>query len=302
MYWGIDLGGTKIEGVVLASLDRVDVLARERIATESHLGAEHVINRIEKLVSELSKKVSAYPKVIGIAHPGVEDTLTKKIKNSNSTCLNGFPLREILEKKFSAQVELSNDANCFALAESIYGAAKEAEVVFGVIMGTGVGGGIVVNRKIIKGKLGIAGEWGHNELSPEGELCYCGKKGCVEATISGPALEHFYHSLSGTKKNLSEIVAAKDTASKQTIERLNFYFGKAISVVINILDPDCIVLGGGVSNIQSLYSEGIAAAKKFTFCDRFESKIVKNSLGDSAGVFGAAMLCKNYSLIDKTES
>ncbi len=290
MYWGIDLGGTKIEGVVLASLEKVDILARERIDTEAHLGAEHIVNRIKDLVYLLKKKVSSSPQKIGIGHPGVEDSLSKKIKNSNTVCLNGYSLKETLEKKLSVSIELANDANCFALAESIYGAAKGAKVVFGVILGTGVGGGIVIDKKIMKGKQGIAGEWGHNELLSTAELCYCGKRGCVETVISGPALEKYYFSLSGTKKNLNEIALLSDEASKQVFEKLNFYFGKAISVVINILDPDCIVLGGGLSNLSSLYTEGIAAAKKFTFTDRFETKIVKNSLGDSAGVFGAAML------------
>lgn len=292
MYWGIDLGGTKIEGVVLRSLDRVDVLARERIDTESSLGAEHVIDRVCELVKILEKKTASKPIKIGIGHPGVEDSLSGKIKNSNNTCLNSYPLREILEKKLGLKVELSNDANCFALAESIYGAGRGAKCVFGVIMGTGVGGGIVFDQKIYFGRQGIAGEWGHNELDNTGPNCYCGKKGCVETIISGPALENYYLTLTGKKKKLAEIIKLEDEAAKKTKERLHFNFGKAMSVVINILDPEYIVLGGGVSNISSLYSEGLAYAKKFTFCDRFETKIVQNQLGDSAGVFGAAMLTR----------
>jgi predicted NBD/HSP70 family sugar kinase len=170
----------------------------------------------------------------------------------------------------------------------------DAEVVFGVILGTGVGGGIVANGKVLNGLHGIAGEWGHNFLDESGGQCYCGKAGCVEKIIAGPALENFYASLTGSKKKLKDIynlaLSGTDDAAQQTINRLTYFFGLGLSVVLNILDPDVVVIGGGVGNIDSLYSEGLQSLRKYLFNNKLETKVLKPKLGDSAGVFGAAFL------------
>jgi fructokinase len=226
------------------------------------------------------------------------DPLTQTMKNCNSQCLNGMPLKADMEKALGIPVELANDANCFALAETLYGVVKDecpnARVVFGVIMGTGVGGGIVFDNKVCNGKQGIAGEWGHNMLEEGGNLCFCGKKGCVESTMSGPALEKYYTNLSGKKLTMKEIAEhhsnGTDAHATATINRMNAMFGKAISVIVNILDPDAIVLGGGVGNIDALYTEGLKELEKHIFNNRVETVLLKPKLGDSAGVFGAAGL------------
>jgi fructokinase len=290
MLWGIDLGGTKIEAAVLTSPEQV--AARQRIPTEAHLGYEHILRQVSALVEALKSAAGEQPQRIGIGHPGVIDPATGLMKNSNTICLNGKPLKSDLEAALGVPVAMSNDANCFALAEAKFGAAKGKPVVFGVILGTGVGGGVVVNGHALYGTQGIAGEWGHNILLEGGAQCYCGKRGCVETVISGPALERFYAERSGAQAKLSEIAAraARDPAAKETVDRLTDYFGRAIAYVINILDPDVVVLGGGVSNIDALYSAGRLAAARFVFNNRMETVLIKNVLGDSSGVFGAALL------------
>ncbi|KAA3614117.1 MAG: ROK family protein [Calditrichaeota bacterium] len=295
LLWGLDLGGTKIESVVLDKSSK-KVLARERIPTEAAKGYHHILNQITKLVELTSKKINSTPQTIGIGMPGALDSQNKMVKNSNTVCLNNQPLKNDLEKMLGFPIVMANDANCFALAETKMGIVPqiypEAQVVFGVIIGTGVSGGIVVNGKIINGRHGIAGEWGHNFLDESSGPCYCGQFGCVENIISGPALEKFYYDLSGKKKYLPEIVKLikKDDKATQTINRLNEMFGKGVAAVINILDPDVIIIGGGVGNIDSLYDEGRDHIKKYLFNDCLDTLIVKPKLGDSAGVFGAAML------------
>jgi fructokinase len=294
--WGIDLGGTKVEGVVLKSASEPEVLFRDRLPTEASKGYQHVIGQISKVVDLMEKNSGYRPDKIGIGSPGTLDPHTGKMKNSNSTALNQQPMLHDLEATLKMKVRMANDANCFALAEASMGVVKQkqikAEVVFGVIMGTGVGGGVVVNGKVINGLQGIGGEWGHNFLDASGGDCYCGKKGCVEKVLSGPALERYYHNISGLNKNMKEIVANadKDVYAKHTIERLIHFFGLGLSVVVNILDPDVIVLGGGVGNIDALYTDGVASLKKHVFNNRLDTKVLRPSLGDSAGVFGAAFL------------
>lgn len=294
--WGIDLGGTKIEGVILPSLNDPKPLLRTRIATEGDKGYEHIINQIRLLVQQMQSESGLTPSRIGIGTPGVLDPVLQTMKNCNSTALNGRPLHQDLVEKLNIQVELANDANCFALAETHWGIVKEkapaAQMVFGIIMGTGVGGGIVVNGKVWGGKHGIAGEWGHNFLDESGGPCYCGKTGCVEKVLAGPSLETYYKSITGQEKKLKEIVAsnATDPAAASTMERLYHYFGKAVSVVVNILDPDVIIVGGGVGNIDQLYTDGIRSLEQFIFNNRVDVQILKPALGDSAGVFGAAAL------------
>lgn len=297
VIWGIDLGGTKVEGVVL-NASSYETIYRTRIPTEKEQGYQHIIGQINKLVELIKKETSLTPKTIGIGTPGALDPDTGSLKNSNTTCLNGQPLKKDLEQALGMSVAMANDANCFALAETRMGIVPDvypqAEVVFGVIMGTGVGGGIVINNRIINGRQGIAGEWGHSFLDDSGGKCYCGDVGCVERIISGPSLERYYGELSGTTAPLKEIVQAYRTAADphaiQTLQRLFHFFGKGLANVINILDPDVVVLGGGVSNIEELYTEGIGELKKHIFNTRFDTLIAKPKLGDSAGVFGAAFL------------
>src|SRR3989337_3250120 len=242
MYWGVDLGGTKIEGVVLKDKHPDSIIARHRIDTEGSNGYDHILGRIKQLIDHLIDVTGSTPSAIGFGTPGTIDPATGHLKNSNTLCLNGQPLEKDLEKKLKAKIFIANDANCFALAEYHLGVIPQnfpdAEVVFGVIMGTGVGGGVVVNGNIIKGHHGIGGEWGHMFLDESGEDCYCGRHGCVETIISGPALERYYFSKSGTKKSLIEILADREEAlSAEIIKRLIHFFGKGLGHIINILDP-----------------------------------------------------------------
>jgi predicted NBD/HSP70 family sugar kinase len=220
------------------------------------------------------------------------------MKNCNTTAMNGRPMKTDLEKLLGLPIEMANDADCFALAEARYGVVKEqfpnARVVFGVIMGTGVGGGIVIDGKPIIGLQGIAGEWGHNFLDESGGPCYCGKTGCVEKVIAGPALEKYYFDETGNKKPLKDIVALAeskvDPTAQKTMLRLVEFYGKALSVIVNILDPDVIVIGGGVGNIDLLYDRGLDALRKYVFNNALDTPVVRPLLGDSAGVIGAAFL------------
>lgn len=299
--WGIDLGGTKIEGAIIKNNSNPETIARLRIPTEQEGGYKHIIDRIAQLVKMLQQETGLNPERIGIGTPGSLDPIAQVMKNCNTTALNGMPLKKDLEAALQIPVVMANDANCFAVAEAVLGSVPDhlpnAEVVFGVIMGTGVGGGVVVRNKVINGRQGIAGEWGHNFLDESGGPCYCGLTGCVEQVLSGPALERFYKSLTGNHLHMKEIVAAyktgNDDAATQTMNRLTHFFGRAIASVINILDPDAIVIGGGVGNIDLIYTEGVEVAKKYAFntgIDRLETLFLKPKLGDSAGVFGAALL------------
>ncbi len=296
-YWGIDLGGTKIEGVVLN--DDFKVLARLRVPTEQAKGYQHIVHQIAKCIDLLKKETQKTPSKIGIGTPGTLDPILQTLKNSNTKCLNGQPLKADLEKVLGLPIFMANDANCFALAEAKMGIVPDmkpdAAIIFGVIMGTGCGGGIVVNGKVLNGRQGIAGEWGHNVLEEGGTPCYCGKAGCTEKVIAGPGLENYYFSLTKNKLNLKNIVEnhrrGTDEAATKTINRLTEMFAKGIAVVINILDPEVIVLGGGVNNIDEIIKEGVPKIEKYLFNNRLDTIFLKPKLGDSAGVFGAAMLC-----------
>ncbi len=289
---GIDLGGTKIEGILLDGAG--NILFRERIPTLANEGYSRVLTRISSFIQYIREK--AHDDVtVGICTPGSISPQNHLMRNSNTVCLNDKPFLLDLEELLQYKVSIVNDANAFALAESKMGAAKEALLVFGIIMGTGVGGGIICNGRLLKGSNHITGEWGHHVLHSKGHPCYCGKKGCVETYISGPALERLWKELGGNTLTLKEIV---DLVENQPQDHLCMEwkhvfldnFGRALSNVINILDPDVIVLGGGVSNIPFLYDEGVKAVMKNVFSDIFRTKIIKNQLGDSAGVFGAAYL------------
>lgn len=298
--WGIDLGGTKIEGIILDSKEDPEVLKRTRIPTEAHLGYDHILGQISRLIEVLTAETGLKPSSVGIGTPGVLDPTTRTMKNANSTALNGMPLKRDIELALGLPVSMANDANCFAVAETHLGIVSEkapdARVVFGAILGTGVGGGIVVDGKPLYGRHGIAGEWGHNFLDESGGECYCGKIGCIETILAGPSLEKYYHSLTNTKLPMKKILErykdpeVEDVIANKTIFRMLHFFGKAMSQIINVLDPDVIVLGGGLSNIDLLYTEGIKEVEKHVFNHSLETTFLRPKLGDSAGVFGAALL------------
>ncbi|GAX61462.1 N-acetylglucosamine kinase [Candidatus Scalindua japonica] len=288
---GIDLGGTKIEGVVLdpAGIE----LFRQRIPTEQELGYEHILSNIKKIYHIMSDHIGGDAHSIGLGAPGAVSHRTGVVKKSNTLCLNKKPLKDDLEKMFGREVEVQNDANCFALAEALSGAATDGSLVFGVIMGTGCGGGIVYNGSVINGRQDIAGEWGHTSIDPEGPLCYCGSRGCVETYISGAGLERLYESQFSERVVLKDIVnryRENDYHSVRFMEHFFKRFGRALANLINVLDPDVIVIGGGVSNIDEIYTKGVEEVRKQVFSDSLETSILKNRLGDSAGVIGAALI------------
>jgi|TARA_B110000116_G_scaffold249381_1_gene243063 fructokinase len=285
---GIDLGGTKIEAVVIN--DAFQVIERKRVATNRDEGYDAILKRIVDLANELMK-IGNVNGSVGICTPGAIDFKTGTLKNSNTVCLIDKPLKSDLESALALPILMENDANCFALAESILGVAKDYKLVFGVVLGTGCGGGVVVNKNIHRGANHISGEWGHHVLYPNGRDCYCGNKGCTESYISGTALEKEWKALTGEFKCVTDIIDNKDYL-KHPEWKENFInnFGAALANVIDIVDPNAIVLGGGLSKIDLLYSEGKDAIAKAIFSKNFVTPILKNKLGDSAGVFGAAML------------
>ena len=288
---GIDLGGTKIEGVILD--ESFEIIDRKRLPTPYN-DYKEIVNCIIGLVNEL--KIKTTDVTVGICTPGTISKHSGLIKNSNTQCLIGMPLKEDLEKALGQSISMENDANCFALAESKMGAGKNFEIVFGVIMGTGVGGGIVINGKVHQGRTNIAGEWGHHTLHHNGNKCYCGKNGCVETYISGPALEKRWKELTGKSESLPQIIHQLDIGNaKHWKNEFLENFGIALANVIDILDPDVIVLGGGVSNISFLYDEGKTVVYEKVFSDIVDTPILKNQLGDSAGVFGVTLLQNTFS-------
>lgn len=288
---GIDLGGTKIEGVVLNA--RNEELFRKRISTEQEKGYTHILNNIKKLYDLLLFQIVKKEHTLGIGTPGAISRRTGLLKNSNTLCLNNKPLKEDLERLLGREIEIQNDANCFAMAEAFNGAAVGKDLVFGVIIGTGCGGGIVHNGKVMTGMQAIAGEWGHMSIDPQGPKCWCGSRGCVETFISGAGLEKLYEIQYSEKLQLMEVVRLYRKNQEPAVKFMKTFFknfGRAMANLINVLDPDIIVLGGGVSNIDELYSEGIKEVEKLIFSDYLETPIVKNKLGDSAGVLGAALI------------
>ena len=283
---GVDLGGTKTEAVLLD--ENSNVIERKRIPTPQN-DYQKILDSISSLVLEISKDIPDFS--LGICTPGAISKQTGLIKNSNTRCLIGESLREDLEDKLEKKVSMENDANCFAMAEATLGAAASFDLVFGVILGTGVGGGIVINKKLHQGRSNIGGEWGHHTLHRDGNLCYCGKTGCVETYISGPSLEGQWTRLTGRSLPLREILDdLHSVEGKKWKDEFLENFGYGLANVIDILDPDAIVLGGGLSNIDFLYTEGKESVYSKVFSDSVDTPILKNKLGDSAGVFGACML------------
>ncbi|MEO0731587.1 MAG: ROK family protein [Bacteroidota bacterium] len=298
MNWGIDLGGTKIEGAILAADG--NVIDRRRVDTEREKGYDHIIGQIGVLVAQMKTATGLSPEHIGVGTPGSIDPPTGLMKNSNTIVLNGRPFARDLEAALGVPLTLANDANCFAVAETLLGGVPEAvphaRVVFGVILGTGCGGGIVIDGRVHGGAQGIAGEWGHMFLDHSGGYCYCGRVGCAEQILSGPSLEKYYANLTGTYRTMKEIVPryrrGNDAAARETMERWFHFFAKGISTIINVLDPDVVVLGGGLSNIEELYTKAVPRVVDHLFNPRMDTVFLRPALGDSAGVFGAAMLTR----------
>ena len=291
MQMGIDLGGTKTEGVVLDRHGNERV--RLRVATPATEGYQAIINTIVQLANQLEKEAGERC-TIGIGTPGAISTVTGMMKNCNTSCLNGQPLFDDLQQQLKRPLRIANDANCFALSEARDGAAQGHNVVFGVIMGTGVGGGIIFNGQLHQGHQHIAGEWGHNILKQDGPKCYCGQNGCVETLISGPGLAADYQRHGGdqalTAKDIATLAQQGNPLAEAAMQRFLDHFGRALASVINLLDPDAIVLGGGLSNIERLYNEGCERVAHYVFNDEFNTPILKNRHGDSSGVRGAAQL------------
>lgn len=289
---GIDLGGTKTEGIVMDAAGAIHF--RERRPTPAAQGYEAILNNIRDIVRHLEAQAGGARCPVGIGTPGAISAVTGALKNSNTTCLIGKPIRDDLEKLLKRPVRIANDANCFALSEALDGAGLNEPVVFGVILGTGVGGGIVVNGQLLEGLQHIAGEWGHNVLEADGPKCYCGKLGCVETFLSGPGLARDYAAHGGKSgldaKAIVVTAAADDAVAEAAMQRYLDRFGRALAVVINILDPHAVVLGGGMSNIARLYTEGREHVAKYVFNDELRTKILPNVHGDSSGVRGAAQL------------
>jgi fructokinase len=289
---GIDLGGTKAEVVLLSQ--QGSVLFRERQPTPRESGYDAVLAQVAGLAGEAAGRLTpGTPYTVGIGIPGSLDAVSGLVRNANSTCLNGRPLKADLERLLGHPVMVRNDADCFTLAECRSGAGQGFALVFGVIMGTGCGGGICIDGKVREGPHRIAGEWGHYSVDPSGAECYCGNRGCVETLISGSGVEAAFFRESGLRLGMEGIVAgarAGDARCRKSIDRFIDDFGRCLGGLISILDPDAVVLGGGLSNIDELYEVGIERVRSYAFHDRLATPILKNSLGDSAGVFGAAWI------------
>jgi fructokinase len=279
---GIDLGGTKIEAMALEGAREV---FRKRVPTPRG-DYDATLATVASLVHEVGEGS------VGVGIPGALSRVTGLVKNANSTWLIGRPLKQDLEKALKRPVRLANDANCFALSEAVDGAGKGADVVFGVILGTGVGGGIVAHGKVLTGLNAIAGEWGHNPLpapTPQDlplPACYCGRMGCIETYLSGPGLARDHEASTGERRTAEDIVALQGEALRRYEERL----ARALASVINVLDPDVIVLGGGISNAARLYTEVPRLWSRHVFSDHVATRLARNAHGDSSGVRGAAWL------------
>jgi len=294
MRIGIDLGGTKIEAIAIEGASTV--LRRRITAPRGDYPA--TIGAVRDLVAAIEHELGASCSV-GIGIPGALSTLTGLVKNANSTWLIGHPLDRDLERVLGRPVRVTNDANCFALSEATDGAAQGAGTVFGAILGTGTGGGVVVNGRVLEGRHRIAGEWGHNPLpwprdsERPGPACYCGRTGCIETFLSGPALSATYKTISGRSAEPAEIAARADAGDAGANDALAVYetrLARALASIINVLDPDVIVLGGGVSNISRLYVNVPPLLKPFVFSDAADPPVVPAQHGDSSGVRGAAWL------------
>ena len=291
---GIDLGGTKTEIILLAPEGRE--FFRERIPTPKDESDNYtaVLDNIQDLVK---KTLTCLPEeadyTIGIGIPGTLDRSSRVVWNANTTWLAGKSFPADLENRLGKPVAMDNDANCFVLAEAMAGAAKGYELVFGIIMGTGCGGGLCINGRLHSGRHGIAGEWGHLSIDPAGDTCFCGNRGCIDTKLTGPAITRAYAKITGQTLKAEEILALARKGEKDSQKVFHQFlddFGRAVGGLISLLDPDAIVLGGGLSNIPELYTQGMERVRAYAFHENVRTPIFKNQLGDSAGVIGAAWL------------
>ncbi len=288
---GMDLGGTKIEGIVLDNADKE--IFRKRIPTEVDKGYDRILDNIVSLYRDLARAIDNAPHTFGMGTPGAISPRTGLLKNSNTVVMNGKPVKADLEQRLQRPIEIQNDANCFAMAEAMHGAGQGKAMVFGVIMGTGCGGGLVHNGHVHTGIQAIGGEWGHMSIDPNGPKCYCGNNGCVECYISGGGLTRRYAERYNDQKPLLEVENAYFAGEPRAVEFMQTFFvnfGRSMANLINILDPDIIVLGGGFSKFKAIYTEGIKEVQRQVFSDSLETPIVKHQIGDSAGVLGAAYI------------
>ena len=292
---GIDLGGTKVEIVALD--ESGGTILRRRVATPAG-DYEGTVRVIAELVRAAEMQIGKSA-CVGIGAPGSVSPASNLVRNANSTVLIGKPFAADLERALGREIRIANDADCFALSEAIDGAAQDGSVVFGAILGTGVGGGIAIDKHVLRGANGIAGEWGHNSLpfpAPDevpGRACYCGRRGCIEAFLSGPALSAQYREATGNTLAPTAIAQAAENGDAAAVACMNLYvdrLARAFASIINVLDPDVIVLGGGVSNIPRLYADVPAALPRYVFSDVIRTRIVRAAFGDSSGVRGAALL------------
>jgi fructokinase len=294
MRIGIDLGGTKIAAVVLSDAGAVQWEARRPTPQGDY---DATLDGIAALVAE-GERAAGAPCTVGIGMPGAISPATGLVKNANSTWLNGRPFHADLERRLARPVRLANDANCLAVSEAVDGAAAGARIVFGVILGTGVGGGVAIGGVAITGANAIAGEWGHNPLPwPEaderpGRACYCGRRGCIETFLSGPGFAADYQTRSGQSLSAEGIVAAsvRDPVARDALVTWRLRLAKSLATVINVLDPDVIVLGGGLSRIESIYDDVPRRWSEWVFSDRVTTRLVPARYGDASGVRGAAWL------------
>jgi fructokinase len=295
---GIDLGGTKIE-IVALDADGRECLRRRVVTPQGDY--ERTLDAIAGLVrdAEAALGIAAGTATVGIGTPGTLSRATGLLRNSNSLCLNGKPFRDDVEQRLARVVRMANDANCFALSEAVDGAGKGAPIVFGLILGTGVGAGIVVHGRVLEGRNAIAGEWGHNPLPWPGDderpgaACYCGRTGCIETWLSGPAFERDHRERTGELMRAHDIVAAAasfDPKARDSLARYEERLARSLAHVINILDPDVIVLGGGMSNVARFYESVPRLWGAYVFSDRVDTMLARHVHGDSSGVRGAARL------------
>lgn len=295
---GVDLGGTKVEAVLLDPGGAV--LYRRRVPTPRHLDARKEYAGILDAVTELINGAAEHcppsaTHTVGIGIPGAIDNRTGLVQNANTTSLTGKPLQQDLETRLGRPLGMENDANCFALAESLQGAGQGYGLVFGIIIGTGCGGGLCIGGKLHRGRHLIAGEWGHFSVDPRGSRCYCGNAGCVETKISGGGVEKNYQNRFGRRLTMDRITQGYrdgDPDCGAVFDEFLEDFGRCLGGLISLLDPDAVVLGGGLSNIEELYTLGLARVRRYAFHNHIETPILKNRLGDSAGVFGAAWIGK----------
>jgi len=289
---GIDLGGTKTEAILLAADG--NVLWRERRPTPRSDGYHAVLDLVGEMIRGAADQLpGGTPFTVGVGIPGSLDAVTGLVRNANSTCLIGQPLGRDLEQLIVHPVQVRNDADCFTLAECHSGAGRGYGLVFGVIMGTGCGGGICIDGTVREGPHRIAGEWGHLSVERDGAPCYCGNRGCVETLISGSGFEAAFFRQYGQRLTMDEIVnqaRGGEPRCRLHFERFLDDFGRCLGGLISILDPDAVVLGGGLSNIEELYTTGQEHVRRHAFHDALRTPILKNCLGDSAGVFGAAWI------------